>query len=60
MRPSWIRFFAHLCLFLTMAKQPVPAHASAVVLEAYIQVLEVRAAPFPLPPLSRLTELTGT
>ncbi|KAG8702888.1 Nucleoporin nup84 [Ceratobasidium sp. 394] len=40
MRASWIRFFAHLCLFLTMIKQPIPANASAVILEAYIRVLE--------------------
>ncbi|QRV95712.1 nuclear pore complex protein [Ceratobasidium sp. AG-Ba] len=40
MRPGWIRFFAHFCLFLTMIKQPVPANASAVILEAYIRVLE--------------------
>ncbi|KAG9086114.1 Nucleoporin nup84, partial [Ceratobasidium sp. 392] len=40
MRSNWIRFFAHLCLFLTMIKQPIPANASAVILEAYIRVLE--------------------
>ncbi|KAG8724644.1 Nucleoporin nup84 [Ceratobasidium sp. 395] len=40
MQSNWIRFFAHLCLFLTMIKQPIPANASAVILEAYIRVLE--------------------
>ncbi|CAE6457760.1 unnamed protein product [Rhizoctonia solani] len=40
MRTSWIRFFAHLCLFLTIIQQPVPANASAIILEGYIRVLE--------------------
>ncbi|EUC55936.1 nuclear pore complex protein [Rhizoctonia solani AG-3 Rhs1AP] len=39
-RKSWIRFFAHLCLFLTIIQQPVPANASAIILEGYIRVLE--------------------
>ncbi|CAE6488486.1 unnamed protein product [Rhizoctonia solani] len=40
MRKGWIRFFAHLCLFLTIIQQPVPADASAIILEGYIRVLE--------------------
>ncbi|ELU41262.1 nuclear pore complex protein [Rhizoctonia solani AG-1 IA] len=40
MRKGWIRFFAHLCLFLTIIQQPVPVTASAVILEGYIRVLE--------------------
>lgn len=35
------RFFAHLCLFLQMIDIPVPPLATQVILEAYLQVLEV-------------------
>jgi hypothetical protein len=35
------RFFAHLCLFLQMIDTPVPPHATQIILEAYLQVLEV-------------------
>lgn len=35
------RFFAHLCLFLQMIDISVPPLATQVILEAYLQVLEV-------------------
>ena len=35
------RFFAHLCLFLQMIDMPVSPYATQVILEAYLQVLEV-------------------
>lgn len=35
------RFFAHLCLFLQMIDVSVPPVATQVILEAYLQVLEV-------------------
>lgn len=35
------RFFAHLCLFLQMIDIPVPPLSTQVILEAYLQVLEV-------------------
>jgi nuclear pore complex protein Nup107 len=35
------RFFAHLCLYLRMTDIPVPPLATQVILEAYLQVLEV-------------------
>lgn len=37
-----IRFFAHLCLFLQMIDIAVPADATQIILEIYLQVLEVR------------------
>jgi nuclear pore complex protein Nup107 len=36
------RFFAHLCLFLQLIDIPVPPLATQIILEAYLQVLEVR------------------
>lgn len=39
--PNMTRFFAHLCLFLQMIDIPVPPLATQVILEAYLQVLEV-------------------
>ncbi|TFY81397.1 hypothetical protein EWM64_g2615 [Hericium alpestre] len=39
--PTMTRFFAHLCLYLQMIDIPVPPLATQVVLEAYLQVLEV-------------------
>lgn len=36
------RFFAHLCLFLQMIDIPVSPYATQIILEAYLQVLEVR------------------
>lgn len=36
------RFFAHLCLFLQMIDMPVSPFATQIILEAYLQVLEVR------------------
>jgi hypothetical protein len=36
------RFFAHLCLYLQMIDIPVPPLATQVILESYLQVLEVR------------------
>jgi nuclear pore complex protein Nup107 len=35
------RFFAHLCLFLQIIDIPVPPLATQVILESYLQVLEV-------------------
>lgn len=35
------RFFAHLALFLQMIDMPVPPLAMQIILEAYLQVLEV-------------------
>jgi hypothetical protein len=37
------RFFAHLCLFLQMIESPIPPFATQVILEAYLQVLEVQS-----------------
>lgn len=39
--PTMTRFFAHLCLFLQMIDVSVPPLATQVILEAYLQVLEV-------------------
>jgi nuclear pore complex protein Nup107 len=39
------RFFAHLCLYLRMIDTPVPPLATQIILEAYLQVLEVRVCP---------------
>lgn len=39
------RFFAHLCLYLQMIDVSVPPLATQVILEAYLQVLEVRDCP---------------
>ena len=39
--PTLTRFFAHLCLFLQMVDLPVPHDAMQVILEVYLQVLEV-------------------
>lgn len=36
------RFFAHLCLFLQMIDVSPSPLATQVILEAYLQVLEVR------------------
>jgi nuclear pore complex protein Nup107 len=36
------RFFAHLCLFLQLIDVDVEPTATQIVLEAYLQVLEVR------------------
>ncbi|KAH8111554.1 107-domain-containing protein [Phellopilus nigrolimitatus] len=38
--PSLTRFFAHLCLFLQIIDVPVPADATQIILEVYLQVLE--------------------
>jgi nuclear pore complex protein Nup107 len=35
------RFFAHLCLFLQMIDITVPPLVTQVILESYLQVLEV-------------------
>ena len=35
------RFFAHLCLFLQMIDMQVSPFATQIILEAYLQVLEV-------------------
>lgn len=35
------RFFAHLCLYLQMIDVSAPPLATQVILEAYLQVLEV-------------------
>lgn len=35
------RFFAHLCLYLQMIDMAVPKIAMQVILESYLQVLEV-------------------
>ncbi len=40
--PAMTRFFAHLCLFLQMIDMPVSPYAIQIILEAYLQVLEVR------------------
>ncbi|KAK1227800.1 Nucleoporin nup84 [Marasmius sp. AFHP31] len=37
------RFFAHLCLYLKMIDTSVPPNASSIILEAYLQVLEVKS-----------------
>ena len=52
--PTMTRFFAHLCLFLQMIDISVPPLATQVILEAYLQVLEV-SPPFS-PPLSPITD----
>lgn len=39
------RFFAHLCLYLQMIDIPVPPLATQIILEAYLQVLEVSKYP---------------
>lgn len=39
---SMTRFFAHLCLYLQMIDVDVPPLAIQIILEAYLQVLEVR------------------
>ncbi|KAL5501221.1 NUP84 [Sanghuangporus vaninii] len=38
--PSLTRFFAHLCLFLRLIDMPIPADATQIILEVYLQVLE--------------------
>ena len=38
------RFFAHLCLFLQLIDVPVPPDATQIILEVYLQVLEVLSA----------------
>ena len=43
--PTMTRFFAHLCLFFQMIDIPVSPFATQVILEAYLQVLEVRLMP---------------
>ena len=40
------RFFAHLCLYLQLIDMDVPPMAMQVILEAYLQVLEVRTLTF--------------
>lgn len=40
--PAMTRFFAHLCLYLQMIDVSAPPLATQVILEAYLQVLEVR------------------
>ena len=42
------RFFAHLCLYLQMIDIAVSPLAIQIILEAYLQVLEVRHHPHPL------------
>jgi hypothetical protein len=44
--PILTRFFAHLCLFLQMIDNPVSPLAMQSILEAYLQVLEVRPSIF--------------
>jgi hypothetical protein len=39
--PTMTRFFAHLCLYLQLMEIPVPPLATQIILEAYLQVLEV-------------------
>jgi hypothetical protein len=40
--PTMTRFFAHLCLYLQMIDITVSPLAIQIILEAYLQVLEVR------------------
>ena len=42
--PTMTRFFAHLCLFFQMIDIPVSPFATQIILESYLQVLEVRPA----------------
>lgn len=42
------RFFAHLCLYLQMIDIPVAPLATQIILEAYLQVLEVSIPQYPL------------
>ena len=46
--PILTRFFAHLCLYLQLIDMDVPPVAMQVILEAYLQVLEVCLLPSPL------------
>ena len=45
--PTMTRFFAHLCLYLQMIDIPVSPLAIQIILEAYLQVLEVRPSHIP-------------
>jgi nuclear pore complex protein Nup107 len=38
---SMARFFAHLCLYLRLIDIPVPPDPTQIILEEYLQVLEV-------------------
>lgn len=53
------RFFAHLCLYLQMIDIPVPPLATQVILEAYLQVLEVRCHTLPLADNSNSIQAAG-
>ena len=46
--PTMTRFFAHLCLYLQMIDIAVSPLAIQIILEAYLQVLEVRHCPHAL------------
>ena len=46
--PTMTRFFAHLCLYLQMIDIPVSPLAIQIILEAYLQVLEVHPSHIPL------------
>ena len=43
------RFFAHLCLYLQLIDITVSPLAIQIILEAYLQVLEVRRYPYSTP-----------
>jgi hypothetical protein len=46
--PTMTRFFAHLCLYLQMIDIAVSPLAIQIILEAYLQVLEVHRYPHSL------------
>ena len=48
------RFFAHLCLYLQMIDIPVPPLATQVILESYLQVLEVSPSPHTIAVVSNM------
>lgn len=58
--PTMTRFFAHLCLYLQMIDIPVAPLATQIVLEAYLQVLEVHPPASLLPILFPKLKSLGT
>lgn len=52
------RFFAHLCLYLQMIDVSAPPLATQVILEAYLQVLEVFLHSHASPALHIVTHFT--
>jgi hypothetical protein len=39
------RFFAHFCFFLQMIDIPVPLSSTKIIIESYLEVLEVCISP---------------